>query len=367
MIRLQSINKAYGEKYVLKDLNLHVGAKEILTLLGPNGCGKTTLLNVLAGLSLPDSGSVYIDGDLAFGTCAKKTVHLTPSERKVGYVFQTISLFPHMKIQGNIAFGLKSMNLSQQEVKTRTLKLLEFVELGEYAEYYPHQLSGGQKQRAALARSLATEPRVLLLDEPVSAVDPQLKESFRLQLKSYLRSLEITVIYVTHNLSEAFVMSDRVALMGNGCVQQIGTSSELFDKPKSSYVAKFFGLNVFDAKAVGGQGGLLEVNVDGVCLLSSTSHNLVGHNIVATLKPEDISLSNQQNAKPKSNTGNSVAGTVVEMTHMRSSAQVTVDVGFLLKARASLRTLKVLGLSIGDKVNANFSPEALNVFEENAN
>ncbi len=366
MIRLQSVNKAYGEKQVLKDLHLQVGAKEILTLLGPNGCGKTTLLNVLAGLSRPNSGTIYIDGVLACGKNSNRPVYLTPSERKVGYVFQTVSLFPHMKIQENVAYGLKSMNLSQQEIKNRTKKLLEFVELSEYPNYYPHQLSGGQKQRAALARSLATEPRVLLLDEPVSAVDPQLKESFRLQLKSYLRQLEITVIYVTHNLSEAFIMSDRVALMGNGCVQQSGTGNELFDTPKSSYVAKFFGLNVFGAKAVSVQGGFLEVDVDGVYLLSSASHSLVGHNVVATLKPEDISLSNPQDIKPKGNLGNSVVGTVVEMTHMRSSAQVTVDVGFTLKARTSLRTLKASGLSIGDKVVVNFSPNALNVFDENS-
>jgi ABC-type Fe3+/spermidine/putrescine transport system ATPase subunit len=362
MIALQAVNKSFAQKQVLKDLNLTVGPKEILTLLGPNGCGKTTLLNILAGLAKPDSGKIYIDGVLAYGKQGNRNVHLTPSQRKVGYVFQTISLFPHMRIQDNVAYGLKSLHLSQQEIKTRTQQLLGFAELSEYASYYPHQLSGGQKQRAALARSLATEPRVLLLDEPVSAVDPQLKESFRLELKNYLRKLEITVIYVTHNLSEAFVMSDRIAIMGNGRVEQIGTGNELFDKPQSSYVAKFFGLNVFTGQVYSMQNGYLVVNAGNFELLAAAPTSLVGKNVVLALKPEDISIVSPEDSELAPN---SVLGTIVGMTLMRSSAQVIVDVGFTLKARASLHNIKASGLGEGDKVRVVFAPEALCVFEEN--
>ena len=173
-----------------------------------------------------------------------------------------------MRIQDNVAYGLKSLRFPEQEVKKRTNALLEFVGLREYAKFYPHQLSGGQKQRIALARSLATEPQVLLLDEPVSAVDPQLRESFRLELKNYLQALKITVVYVTHNLSEAFIMSDRIAVMGNGHIEQIGNRTEIFDKPSSSYVANFLGINTFKGKAVKTHAGLLEIDVNGTMLLA---------------------------------------------------------------------------------------------------
>ena len=259
------------EKKVIQNLNLEVKNQEILSLLGPNGCGKTTLLNILSGLTKQDNGNIYINNVLVSGKTGTKKVHFKPSERKVGYVFQTVSLFPHMRIKDNVAYGLKALHLPKQEVKKRTKDLLDFVGLQEYAKFYPSQLSGGQKQRTALARSLATEPQVLLLDEPVSAVDPQLRESFRLELKNYLQTLKITVLYVTHNLSEAFIMSDRIAVMGNGRIEQIGSRTEIFDKPNSSYVAKFLGINTFDGKAIKDFEGLLEIEVNGVILFASVS------------------------------------------------------------------------------------------------
>ncbi|HSV49872.1 MAG TPA: ABC transporter ATP-binding protein [Candidatus Acidoferrales bacterium] len=362
MITIQALSKAFQKKTVLTDLSLEVKNKEIVCLLGPNGCGKTTLLNIIAGLTLPDQGSITIDDTLVTGETGSKKVWLQPSERKIGYVFQTISLFPHMRVEDNIAFGLKAKHLSGQEIKKRTHDLLEFVGLNEYARHYPSQLSGGQKQRTALARSLATEPKVLLLDEPVSAIDPQLRESFRLELKSYLRKLEITVIYVTHNLSEACIMADRIAVMGNGHIEQIGVANELFDKPSSSYVAQFLGVNTFRGKALAARDGLLEIEVNGVHILTTAAGSLGGKDVVATIRPEDIALLNQA---PNSNLSNVLEGVIIEMTVMRSTAQVTVEVGFTLKARLQLSVIKALGLSIGDKVHVCFSPEAVNVFMGN--
>ena len=246
-----------SEKKILKNLNLEVKDEEILSLLGPNGCGKTTLLNILSGLTKQNSGNIYINNILVSGKTDTKKVHLKPSERKIGYVFQTVSLFPHMRVKDNVAYGLKALHLPMQEVKKRTESMLDFVGLREYAKFYPSQLSGGQKQRIALAKWLATEPQVLLLDEPVSAVDPQLRESFRLEVKNYLQALKITVVYVTHNLSEAFIMSDRIAVMGNGRIEDIGVRGEIFDKPSSGYVAKFLGINTFDGKAIKIHGGPL--------------------------------------------------------------------------------------------------------------
>ena len=367
MIRIEGVSKSFGAKKVIGNLNLEVKANEIVTLLGPNGCGKTTLLNMLSGLTQPDGGNIYINDVLVSGKVGTKNACVKPSDRKVGYVFQTISLFPHMRVQDNVAYGLKSLHLPKEKVKTRTENLLDFVGLREYARFYPYQLSGGQKQRTALARSLATEPQVLLLDEPVSAVDPQLRESFRLELKSYLRKLKITVVYVTHNLSEAFIMSDRIAVMGNGRIEQVGCGSEIFDKPSSSYVAKFLGVNAFKGKAIKIHAGLLEIEANGVLLLALSAPNLVGKNIIATIKPENITLSKSGDPVSNGTTCNSFEGTITERIQMRSTAQVTVDVGFLLKARLQLSMVKNLSLTIGDKIFVNFSAESLNVFADDNN
>jgi ABC-type Fe3+/spermidine/putrescine transport system ATPase subunit len=363
MIQLDHVTKTYDKKLVLEDLSLEVNDKEILCLLGPNGSGKSTLLNLISGLIPQDSGNIYINNVLVSGVTNSKKVNLKPSERKVGYVFQTISLFPHMRVEDNVAYGLKALHLPKDEVRKRTAQMLDFVELSEYARFYPDQLSGGQRQRTALARSLATEPKVLLLDEPVSAIDPQLKESFRLELRNYLRKLKITVIYVTHNLSEAFIMSDRIAVMGNGHIEQIGSGSEIFGKPRSTFVAKFLGVNTFKGKALRTRDGLLEIEVNGVCLLAEAASTLEGKEVVVTLKTEDIFLSKKK-PSTQDKLYNVFVGTIIEMTVMRSTAQISVDVGFMLKARVQLRTLKNSALGVGDKVQVSFSPEALNVFAQ---
>ncbi len=366
-IKVESISKSFGTKKVLANLNLEVEKHEIIALLGPNGCGKTTLLNMLSGLTHPDNGNIYVGNVLVSGTDGTKKVFLKPAERKIGYVFQTVSLFPHMKIQDNIAYGLKTLHLPQAETKKRTSALLEFVGLSEYAQFYPSQLSGGQKQRAALARSLANEPQVLLLDEPVSAVDPQLRESFRLELKNYLQALKITAVYVTHNLSEAFVMADKIAVMGNGRIEQVGDRTGIFDKPTSAYVARFLGINAYKGKAGKAQAGLLTVEVNGVEMLSNAADELAGKNVSVTLKPEDLTLSPDLSSNPACNggIGNQLLGTITEIVQMRSTAQIIVDVGFSVKARVSFETIKKQGLTVGDKVFVCFSPAALNVFGDN--
>jgi ABC-type Fe3+/spermidine/putrescine transport system ATPase subunit len=237
--------------------------------------------------------------------------------------------------------------------------MLDLVGLKEYAKSYPHQLSGGQRQRIALARSLATEPHVLLLDEPVSAVDPQLRESFRMELKNYLQTLKITVLYVTHNLSEAYVISDRIAVMGKGHVEQIGNKTDIFEKPCSKYVAQFLGINVFEGKAAKTIDGLLQIDAGGLQVLALGASEFVGKRVAVTIKPDDITLS----AQLVNQSGlNSIRAVISEMVQMRSTTMVTLDLGFILKTRVSSQFIKRLGVTVGDVVYVCFRVEDLNVF-----
>jgi ABC-type Fe3+/spermidine/putrescine transport system ATPase subunit len=270
-----------------------------------------------------------------------------------------------MKIQNNIAYGLKSLQLSKTEIKKRTDNMLEFVGLTEYAQAYPNQLSGGQQQRATLARSLATEPQVILLDEPVSAVDPQLRETFRLELKKYLQTLEITTVYVTHNLDEAYTMADKIAVLGNGHIEQIGSREEIFDKPQSTYVAKFLGTNLFEGKAIREQNEYLQIEINNILLLATSNAELIGKNITITIKPEDITLTTEKpTTKPNTdNNNNNLLGVITEIIiQTRSTAQITVDVGFLIKTKTTFTTIKNLDIVIGNKIYVSFNPSSLNVF-----
>ncbi|XES77983.1 MAG: ABC transporter ATP-binding protein [Candidatus Bathyarchaeia archaeon] len=368
MIKLESVSKSFGQKTILKDLTLDVQKSEIFSLLGPNGCGKTTTLNVTSGLSNPDTGKIYIDDTLVYGALGNKMVCLTPCERKIGYVFQTAALFPHMKVKDNVAYGLKAKRLSKQEIAEKTRSLLQFVGMGEYAEHFPHQISGGQKQLVALARSVATDPEVLLLDEPLSAVDVKMRETLRFEFKSLLRKLNITAVYVTHDLTEALVMSSRVAVMGNGRIEQVGNRDDILGKPNSRYVAEFLGLNVFTAKAVQKPKGKTDLDINGVVLMAPNLEVPDGEPVLVTIKPEDVILSSQSSLKePKSICCrcNFLKGTIVEITLMRSIARVTVDVGFQIRSKLTLSSLGDLGLIEGDTVCVKFKIDALNVSTKN--
>jgi ABC-type Fe3+/spermidine/putrescine transport system ATPase subunit len=366
MIKIENLSKAFNGKTVIENLNFEVQKKEIIALLGPNGSGKSTLLNMISGLLRPDSGTIYINNKMVYGYSGVKKVAVKPSDREIGYVFQNRALFPHMRVQDNIAYGLKSCHIANSEVKKRTNKLLEFVNLTEYALAYPNQLSGGQQQLVALARSLATEPSVILLDEPVAAVDPQFREAFRLELKKYLQTLEVTTIYVTHNLNEAFIMADKTAVMGNGHIEQVGDRTEIFDKTQSVFVAKFLGMNIFKGRVIKEQNShlIVEIRDNSTSLLVAANSNMLGENVTVTIKPEDITLSTKKMA-PSHLINNSISGVITEMVQMRSTTQVTVDIGCIVKARMPSLLIKNLGVTIGDKVYIIFSPSKVNVFSEN--
>jgi ABC-type Fe3+/spermidine/putrescine transport system ATPase subunit len=365
MIKIEALSKSFNGKKVIENLNFEIQKKEIVALLGPNGSGKSTLLNLISGILQPDSGNICINNKMVYGCDGVKRVNVKPFEREIGYVFQDRALFPHMRVQDNISYGLKSLHLSKFEVRKRTNKLLEFVNLTEHALSYPNQLSGGQQQLAALARSLAIEPQVILLDEPVSTVDPQFRETFRLELKKYLQTLEITTIYVTHNFNEAFTIADKTAVMGNGHIEQVGDRAEIFDKTQSVFVAKFLGMNIFKGRATKEQNNHLQIetNNNNITLLAASNFNLLGKNVTITIKPEDITISTKKPDTPNA-TINNILGVITEMAQMRSTTQITVDIGCLVKAKMAYTAAKNLGVTVGDKIYIVFNPSKVNVFSE---
>jgi len=235
-VSFQHVQKTYdGENLVVKDFNLAIEPGEFVTMLGPSGSGKTTCLMMLAGFETATKGEIYIDGT--------PVNNLAPHKRDIGMVFQNYALFPHMTIAENLAFPLKVRKLSVEEVERKVASVLEMVELAHVANRYPKQLSGGQQQRVALARALVFEPKLVLMDEPLGALDKQLREQMQLEIKRLHEKLGITVLYVTHDQDEALTMSDRIAVFNNGAVQQLASPAELYESPSNAFVAQFIGEN----------------------------------------------------------------------------------------------------------------------------
>ncbi len=232
-IDLVNISKSFGETEVLKNISLYIRQNEFLTLLGPSGCGKTTTLRIIGGFENPSSGSVIFDGD--------DITKVPPYKRQINTVFQKYALFPHLNIYDNIAFGLKIKKMSKELIDTKVKEMLRLVNLQEFENRSVDSLSGGQQQRVAIARALVNEPKVLLLDEPLGALDLKLRKEMQIELKNMQKRVGITFIYVTHDQEEALTMSDTIVVMDKGEIQQIGTPVDIYNEPKNSFVAKFIG------------------------------------------------------------------------------------------------------------------------------
>ena len=233
LLELKNIKKGFGETDVLNGITLSIEKGEFITFLGASGCGKTTTLRIIAGLEAPDSGTVFLDG--------KDVTAVPPNQRDVNTVFLFFSLFPHLNVEGNVGYGLKIKRVPKAEIKKKVAEILELVQLTGYEKRMPSELSGGQKQRVAIARALVNSPKLLLLDEPLGALDLKLRRTMQLELKRLQKKLGITFLYITHDQEEAINMSDRIVVMKDGRFEQIGTPDEIYNHPKTSYVADFVG------------------------------------------------------------------------------------------------------------------------------
>ncbi len=236
-VTIKNVTKAFGDNVVLRDFSETFQEGEFVTLLGPSGCGKTTMLRIIAGFEKPTSGEVYIN---ALQVSGGKTF-VPPEKRNIGMVFQSYAVWPHMNVYDNVAYPLNIKKIPRAEIRTHVERVLEIVHLSQYAQRLPSQLSGGQQQRVALARALVAEPELLLLDEPLSNLDAKLRESMRFEIKEIQQSLGITVVYVTHDQTEAMAMSDRIILINQGCIQQVGTPADIYNRPANQFVADFLG------------------------------------------------------------------------------------------------------------------------------
>jgi spermidine/putrescine transport system ATP-binding protein len=282
-VSLTGLRKAFGATTAVRDVSLEIRPGEFLTLLGPSGCGKTTLLRLVAGFEAADAGSVLISG--------RDVTRLPPSERPVNTVFQHYALFPHRTVAGNVAFGLEMQRRPRDEIAARVARALELVRLPGQERRRVGELSGGQRQRVALARAMVLEPEVLLLDEPLAALDRKLRKEMQVEIKNLQERLGITFLFVTHDQDEALVMSDRIAVMSDGALDQVGPPEQLYDRPRTRFVADFLGVpNILTARVIGRAGGRLRLEVQGgLQLLARDGAGWVaGDEVCVGIRPERL-------------------------------------------------------------------------------
>ncbi|MGI4837704.1 MAG: ABC transporter ATP-binding protein [Janthinobacterium lividum] len=322
-VKVENLQKQFTDTPVFKDINFTIEQGEFITLLGPSGCGKSTLLRCIAGLTAVDSGKIFLKG--------RDLVPLSPQQRDIGMVFQSYALFPNMTVQQNVAFGLRMKKVKGEESTRRVAEVLKLVELDTFANRYPHQLSGGQNQRVALARSLVTRPSLLLLDEPLSALDARIRKHLREQIRAIQQELGLTTIFVTHDQEEALVMSDRIFLMNKGNIVQSGDAQSLYTAPADAFAAGFIGnYNLLDADTASR-------------LLQRPVHTRLA------IRPEAIALS-ADGAQEGEICGHSLLGNVIRYRVEARGVELLVDV--LNRSASDL-------YPNGQRVSLTIAPEAL--------
>src|SRR5215212_7423589 len=282
-LEISNLRKSFGTYTAVQHFDMAIDSGEFISFLGPSGCGKTTTLRMIAGFETPSEGTIRIGN--------QDVTNLRPNQRKIGMVFQSYALFPNMTVADNVAFGLKVAKKPADEVAQRVKEMLTLIGLPQLGNRYPFQLSGGQQQRVALARALAPKPQVLLLDEPLSALDAKIRVSLREEIRAVQRELGITTIYVTHDQEEALSMSDRIVVMNEGRVEQIGTPSEIYNRPRTRFVASFVGtLNILQARVLDAASGRVAVDDQEVAVASGVPGRSAGDTVSLALRPEAVIL-----------------------------------------------------------------------------
>ncbi|WP_028464517.1 ABC transporter ATP-binding protein [Nisaea denitrificans] len=353
VVRLRGIVKRFGSVEAVAGVDLDVYRGEIFCLLGGSGCGKTTLLRMLAGLELPNAGSIEIDGE--------DVTALPPYERPVNMMFQSYALFPHMSVSANVAFGLKRDGIRGQELEDRVSQALAQLELTDFANRRPHQLSGGQRQRVALARAIVKRPKLLLLDEPLGALDKRLRENAQYQLIKLADDTGITMIVVTHDQEEAMVLSTRSAVMDKGSVRQVGTPTELYERPGSRFVGAFLGnITLFDGTVAAIRDGIAELKVDGLDtpLFAAAGQVAIGSRGALALRPEKVRIGREGTA-PEGQI-NRLGGTVEGLAYLGdvTSYRVRTEHGVLVEVtRANSENAAKRDVDWDDRVDLWFEPE----------
>jgi spermidine/putrescine transport system ATP-binding protein len=317
-IRLHQLAKSFGGVPAVTGIDLDIPGGQFYSLLGPSGCGKTTTLRMIAGFEKPDSGRIELDG--------RDVANDPPHKRPVNTVFQTYALFPFMTVWDNVAFGLKYQKASRDEARRRVDEALELVRMKDFSKRRPAQLSGGQQQRVALARALVLRPRVLLLDEPLGALDAKLRKQLQLELRAVQREVGITFVYVTHDQEEALTMSDQIAVLAEGCVEQIGPPQEIYSAPATTFVAGFMGAaNIFDADVLEVDGGSAVCSALDARLGAAVDTSAVPGAAAIFIRPERIAL--QDPGEPIGPGRNVIGGVVSQVVYLGNCTQVHVDVG----------------------------------------
>ena len=345
-IRLSNLTKHFGEVTAVDDVSLTIGSGEFFSLLGPSGCGKTTTLRMIGGFDLPTAGSVHLRGH--------DVTRDPPDRRPVNMVFQSYALFPHLDVSGNIAFGLRRRGVDSAEIRRRTADILEQVGLAGYERRRPHELSGGQQQRVALARALVNEPNVLLLDEPLGALDLKLRKRLQVELKRIQRDVGITFVYVTHDQEEALTMSDRIAVMDRGRIVQVGAPEDLYDRPATSFVADFIGTtNLLSGtvEALGPDVATVCLESGDRCVIASGSRR-PGDAVHVSVRPESIAIEARNGGE---STPRGLLAEVEQVAYLGASVQyhVRTDGGLRLSVLAGKAGSR---FSSGDTVTLVWAP-----------
>ncbi len=342
-IQLKNLVKSYGDNVAVAGINLHIEQGEFFSLLGPSGCGKSTTLRMIAGFIRPTSGQILIGSD--------DVTFLPPEKRDIGIVFQNYAIFPHMSVAENIAFGLKLRKKSPAEIDTAVAFALRQVGLMGYEDRYQRQLSGGQQQRVALARVLVTQPRILLLDEPLSALDKALREEMKYWIKELQKTLGITTVYVTHDQDEALTMSDRIGVMQEGRVEQVGTPQEIYERPKTLFVTTFIGQsNVIDVTVKGRDGDRLAVGFGAETALTRLPAGDLasGSSVKLVVRPENLIISEP---------GTGLPATVVSETYQGALVRYRLSVGGQDMVAERQNQSHVARLSPGQICGVSWDPE----------